>query len=159
MRLNWRTVLLRVGISIGVALLTIAYAGAVVPQDGVVDWREALLTVTGLIVSSGLLLSIPAHWGREGIRHLINQLHAARARKRPSCANGGGKGAHCHNDDNQASLAMAQAAVGHLALGERHRAVREAREALDYVDKRSDTYTAKTRHIVQSVLDRLNDKQ
>lgn len=66
---------------------------------------------------------------------------------------------HCHNDDNQASLAMAQAAVGHLALGERHRAVREAREALDYVDKRSDTYTAKTRHIVQSVLDRLNDKQ
>lgn len=85
MRLNWRTVLLRVGTSIGVALLTIAYAGAVVPQDGVVDWREALLTVTGLIVSSGLLLSIPAHWGREGIRHLINQLHAARSvRKRPA---------------------------------------------------------------------------
>lgn len=84
MRLNWRTVLLRVGTSIWVALLTIAYAGAVVPQDGVVDWREALLTVTGLIVSSGLLLSIPAHWGREGIRHLINQLHAARSRKRPA---------------------------------------------------------------------------
>lgn len=60
---------------------------------------------------------------------------------------------HCRNDDNQASLAMAQIAVGHLALGEKHRAVREAREALDYVDKRSDTYTAKTRSIVQSILD------
>lgn len=60
---------------------------------------------------------------------------------------------HCRNDDNQASLAMAQIAVGHLALGERHRAAREAREALDYVDKRSDMYTAKTRHIVQAILD------
>lgn len=59
---------------------------------------------------------------------------------------------HCRNDDNQASLAIAQIAVGHLALGENHRAVREAREALDYVDKRSDTYTAKARTIVQSIL-------
>ena len=59
---------------------------------------------------------------------------------------------HCRNDDNQASLAMAQTAVGHLALGERHRAAQEAREALDYVDKQSDTYTAKTRHIVQAIL-------
>ena len=64
---------------------------------------------------------------------------------------------YCHNDDNQASLAMAQMAVGHLALGERHRATREAREALDYVDKRSDTYTAKTRHIVQAILDHTTD--
>ncbi|MEF2736820.1 MAG: hypothetical protein U0N15_06335 [Bifidobacterium choerinum] len=59
---------------------------------------------------------------------------------------------HCRNDDNQASLAMAQIAVGHLALGEKQRAVREAREALDYVDKRSDAYTAKARTIVQSIL-------
>ena len=64
---------------------------------------------------------------------------------------------HCRNDDNQASLAMAQTAVGHLALGERHRAAREAREALDYVDKQSDTYTAKTRHIVQAILEHTTD--
>lgn len=59
---------------------------------------------------------------------------------------------HCRNDDNQASLAMAQIAVGHLALGQRHKAVQEACEALDYIDRQSDTYTAKTRHIVQDII-------